>query len=349
MAKLLAQRIDSGGDGSLLGHVGEYTWGITPYQQPVLIYNPTAGKLRRDPERILQTTTESLARAKLVSPGSIRSNATSAPGDATRIAREAVAAGADLILVLGGDGTVNEAVNGMVHSSVALGILPGGTANVLAMELGLGSRLDRAIERLSKCAPRRVSVGRLRGSHHGAGNGSFGPGSAAAGSLNGSRHFLAMGGAGLDASIVRALNPEFKARAGKLAYWVSGFAHITERVSEFEARINGNSYRCGFALASRVRNYGGDLEIASGASLAHDDFEFVLFEGSNPLRYLWYMLGVSVKRVKGMTGVHTVRGDLLELPGAAHLQVDGEYAGESPARIDIVPGALTLLMPPDYR
>jgi diacylglycerol kinase (ATP) len=318
----------------------------------------------------------------VVEPGSIRLIATTAPGDATRIAREAVAGGADLILVLGGDGTINEAVNGMVHSNVALGILPAGTANVLAMELGLGSRLDRAIERLSKCAPRRVSVGRLRETHdasvdsatngsaseavNGAFNGAFnGAGTRAdqksgageldyaASSANGisqdsARHFLAMGGAGLDASIVQTLNPGFKAWGGKLAYWLSGVSHITERVSEFEARINGTSYRCGFALASRVRNYGGDLEIASGASLAHDDFEFVLFEGSNPLRYVWYMLGVSVKRVQGMTGVHTMRGDTLELTDA-HVQVDGEYAGRFPARIEIVPGALTLLMPPDYR
>jgi len=301
----------------------------------------------------------------VVEPGSIRLIATTAPGDATRIAREAVAGGADLILVLGGDGTINEAVNGMVHSNVALGILPAGTANVLAMELGLGSRLERAIERLSKCAPRRVSVGRLRETHgasavsatngvanraaNGAGQGPYTRDLAFLGaSPNGARHFLAMGGAGLDASIVQTLNPGFKAWGGKLAYWLSGVSHITERISEFEARINGTSYRCGFALASRVRNYGGDLEIASGASLAHDDFEFVLFEGSNPLRYVWYMLGVSVKRVQGMTGVHTMRGDTLELTDA-HVQVDGEYAGRFPARIEIVPGALTLLMPPDYR
>ena len=86
---------------------------------------------------------------------------TSAPGDATRIACRAVAEGADLILVLGGDGTINEAVNGMVHSKAALGILPAGTANVLAMELGLGSRLDRAIERLLNSVERRVAVGKL--------------------------------------------------------------------------------------------------------------------------------------------------------------------------------------------
>ncbi len=271
---------------------------------------------------------------------------TSGPGDATRIAREAVAAGADLVLVLGGDGTINEAVNGMVHSNSVLGILPGGTANVLAMELGLGSRLDKAIERLAQCAPRRVSVGRVspaavgESSRNGAGSNGA--------DRNSGRHFLAMGGAGLDAKIVFDLSPAFKARAGKLAYWLTGFGHATQSVGQFEARVNGHAYQCGFALASRVRNYGGDLEIATGASLARDDFEIVLFEGSNPLRYLWYMLGVSMKRVKNMAGVHTLRGGRLELSGDVHLQVDGEYAGRLPASIDIVSAAITLLMPPGY-
>jgi YegS/Rv2252/BmrU family lipid kinase len=271
---------------------------------------------------------------------SLRLIATGGPSDATRIAREAVAAGADLILVLGGDGTINEAVNGMVHSNAALGILPGGTANVLAMELGLGSRLDRAIERLAQCAPRRVSVGRV--STPVSQNGSNGT------DRSGDRHFLAMGGAGLDARIVFDMSPAFKARAGKVAYWLTGMGHATQRVDQFEARVNGHAYQCGFALASRVRNYGGDLEIASGASLAHDDFEIVLFEGSNPLRYLWYMLGVSMKRVQTMAGVHTLRGGRVELSGDVHLQVDGEYAGRLPASIDIVPAAITLLMPPNY-
>ena len=271
---------------------------------------------------------------------------TGGPGDATRIAREAVAAGADLVLVLGGDGTINEAVNGMVHSDAALGILPGGTANVLAMELGLGSRLDRAIERLSQCAPRRVSVGRV--SIAPVGEVSRNGGSQNGANRNGERHFLAMGGAGLDARIVFDLSPAFKARAGKLAYWLTGFGHATQSVGQFEARVNGHAYQCGFALISRVRNYGGDLEIATGASLAHDDFEIVLFEGSNPLRYLWYMLGVSMKRVKNMAGVHTLHGGGVELTGDVHLQVDGEYAGRLPASIDIVPAAITLLMPPSY-
>jgi diacylglycerol kinase (ATP) len=304
-----------------------YTWGIAPYQQPVLIYNPAAGKLRRNPERILQRTIEALRRASLKP----RLAPTSAPGDATGIARDSVAQGADLVLALGGDGTINEVLNGMVHSNATLGILPAGTANVLAMELGLGSRLDRAIERLSGSTERRVAVGKLvKASEE-------------------PRHFLAMAGAGLDAKIVYDLNPALKARAGKLAYWLAGFAHATESVGNFDARINGDVYRCGFALASRVRNYGGDLEIASGASLIHQDFEVVLFEGSNPLRYMWYMLGVGMRRVQSMRGVRTVRTGCIEMTGDVHLQADGEYAGRLPARFEIVPNAITLLMPPSYK
>jgi diacylglycerol kinase (ATP) len=255
---------------------------------------------------------------------------TKGPRDATRIACRAVSEGADLILVLGGDGTINEAVNGMVHSKATLGILPGGTANVLAMELGLGSRLDRAIGRLVNSVERRVALGKLS-------------------SAAGSRHFLAMGGAGLDAKIVFDLKPELKKRTGKLAYWLAGFAQLGGRVRNFEVRIDNECYQSGFLLASRVRNYGGDLEIASGASLLRDDFEVVMFEGSNPLRYLWYMAGVGLKQAQRMRGVHTVRAAQIEMSGDAHLQIDGEYAGRMPGRFEIVPDALTILAPAAYR
>ncbi len=210
-----------------------------------------------------------------------------------------------------------------------LGILPAGTANVVAMELGLGSKLDRAIERMASCVERRIAVGRLY-------------------SGQGSRHFLAMGGAGLDAKIVYDLNPSLKAKAGKLAYWLGGFGHITQSVENFDVIVDGKSQRCGFALASRVRNYGGDLEIAPGASLLRPEFELVLFRGSNPLRYLFYMMTVGLKAVQRMPGVSTVHTQRVELDGTAHLQIDGEYAGRLPGCFEIVPDAVTLLMPPAY-
>ena len=159
-----------------------------------------AGKIQRDLGRLIERTTEALARANIVP----KLLPTAAAGHATTLARDAVADGADLILVLGGDGTINEAANGMVNSDVPLGVLPGGTANVLAMELGLGGRADRAAARLDQCAARRISLGKLvRADGY-------------------SRYFLLMGGVGLDATIVNAVIPSLKAKSGKLAYWVAG-------------------------------------------------------------------------------------------------------------------------------
>jgi YegS/Rv2252/BmrU family lipid kinase len=304
-----------------------YNNGIKPHQQPVLIYNPIAGGLRRDPGRIIQRTIEALGKAGWAP----RVLATHGAGEATDLARKAVAGGAGLILVLGGDGTINEAANGIAGSNVPLGVLPGGTANVLAMELGLGSNLERAIQRLGESVERRVALGRL----------CYASGD--------QRYFLMMGGVGLDANVVYSVDPSLKRMAGKFAYWVAGLSKITSRVAEFEARVNGSVYRCGFALASRVRNYGGDLEIARGASLLKEEFEVVLFEGSNPLRYAWYLLGVLMKQVQSMRGVHTFHMRHVEFSGGAHLHIDGEYAGMLPARFEIVPDALTLLAPNSYR
>jgi YegS/Rv2252/BmrU family lipid kinase len=302
------------------------------FRQPVLIYNPAAGALRRNPERILQRTIAALAHGNIAP----RPLPTSAPGHADSLARDAVSQGADLVLVLGGDGTVNEVVQGLIGSNVPLGVLPGGTANVLAMELGLGSRLEAAAKRLAEFEPRPVALGRITGSF-------------------GSRYFLLMAGAGLDANIVYEVSAGLKNAVGKLAYWAAGLPHFFQRVDQLDVRVvtkgdvtkgDGNvTQTCGFALVSRVRNYGGDLEIASGASLHDDDFEVVLFEGSNPLRYAWYMLNVAAKRVQRVRGVHVLRAQRVEILTATPVQIDGEYLGRQTVSIEIVPGALQLLLP----
>jgi diacylglycerol kinase family enzyme len=140
-----------------------------------------------------------------------------------------------------------------------------------------------------------------------------------------------------------------KARLGKGAYWLAGFSQLGQTFPEFQARTNGHRVQCSFALASRVRNYGGDVEIARRASLFSDAFETVLFEGAQSWVYLRYFLGVltaSLDRVKGVTILKATR---LEFECASdpriYVQVDGEYAGNLPAQIEIVPQALTLLVP----
>lgn len=261
---------------------------------------------------------------------------TTGPGAATQLVRRAIDDGADLILVAGGDGTINEAANGMVHSGVPLGILPAGTANVLATELGMGGTLERAAEIICQCVQERVAMGLL----------SAGPGRTP-------RYFLMMAGAGLDADIVYHLRPRVKARFGKLAYWMAGFGKVGSRLPEFTVEAERREFRVGFALASRVRNYGGDLELAPTISLLDDEFELVLFEGQSSFTYFKYMLGAVVRRLQHLRGITILRTRTAAFSASAggkiHLQVDGEYAGAAPASVEIVPNALTLLAPPQFR
>jgi diacylglycerol kinase (ATP) len=260
---------------------------------------------------------------------------TTGPGTAGGIARDRIAQGAGLIIAAGGDGTINEVVEGMVHSRVPLAILPAGTANVLAMEMKLGGRLDRAAERLEECQPQRIPVGRLI-----CDNGRV------------DRHFMLMAGIGLDAHIVYNVNTAIKARVGKLAYWVAGWSLLGKRLGQFTVETGGKRYQSSFALISKVRNYGGDFEIARSVNLMDDQFELVLLEGSNTLRYVKYFAGMVLNSLAGMKGATVVRSDRVSVccPGDAciYIQIDGECAGQLPAEIRVVPDALTLLIPPEY-
>ncbi len=246
-----------------------------------------------------------------------------------------MAGGADLVVAAGGDGTINEVAEGMVHSRVPLAILPGGTANVLAMELKAGKNLERVARHMNEWKPHRISVGHI---------------CCQGGRV--SRHFLLMAGIGLDAHIVRHVNPLLKAKTGKLAFWVAGWSLLGRSLPEFYVDVAGHKRKCSFALLSKVKNYGGDFEIARSVSLLDDRLEVVLMEGRSTLRYVKYLAGLMLNRLSGMKGVTVVRADRAVISCLddrnASVQIDGEFVGLLPAEIRIVPDALTLLMPDDY-
>ena len=260
---------------------------------------------------------------------------TTGPGTAGEIAREHIAGGAGLIIAAGGDGTINEVVEGMVHSRVPLAILPAGTANVLAMEMKLGAKLERVAERLEVCRPQRIPVGRL---------------TCDGGRVE--RHFMLMAGIGLDAHIVYNVNSAIKARVGKLAYWLAGWSLLGKRLAQFTVEAAGERRECSFALIAKVRNYGGDFEIARNVNIMDDEFELVLLEGRNTLRYVKYFAGMALNLLAGMKGATVLRSDRVTVSGpegsCIYVQIDGEFAGRLPAEVRIVPDALTLLIPPEY-
>lgn len=303
---------------------------IATYQNTALIYNPEAGGILRRPRRLERTVAVLRERGH-----GVELVPTAGPGTAGEIASACAARGADLILIAGGDGTLNEAINGLAGRTTPVALLPAGTANVLAHEIHIGSSMRRAARELEDWVPARISLGVLEAT-----------------GLPAPRYFLLMAGAGLDARIIRSVNPGLKRVMGRFAYWLAGFAEIGQTLEPFEVRMGSTVRQAGFALASRVRNYGGDLEIALGASLMDDTFEVVVFEGTSPLRYLVYLGGVAFKRLNTLRGVTIVKAEQLELPepegGAVELQVDGELAGSLPARISIAPAALTLLVPPQF-
>ncbi len=298
-------------------------------RRAAIIYNPVARAISRhlhQLERSVATLAAQGIDATLV--------ATTAPATAGTLARRQIEAGCDLIIAAGGDGTINEVISGMLHSTVPLAIMPGGTANVLAREMRLPMNLGRVAAGISSLQRCRIGVGSLQSEGERA------------------RSFVCMAGAGLDAEIVYHLNLDLKAMAGKLAYYFGGFSQVFRPLHEFEIRVDGQRYEASFALVSRVRNYGGDLEIARRASLLRDDFEIVLFRGTVSVRYLAYLLGVATGQAHRMDGCTFLRGrsvTCLRHPDAdVYVQVDGELAGKLTASIELLPDALTLLVPPEY-
>jgi YegS/Rv2252/BmrU family lipid kinase len=298
-------------------------------KRAAIIYNPVARTLSRR-QHLLQRTIVQLARqgieAKLVS--------TTAPGTASVQARRQIEEGCDLIIAAGGDGTINEVANGMLHSGVPLAILPGGTANVLARETRMPIDMLKAADKIATFRPVRIAVGSLRVDNFE------------------QRSFLCMAGAGLDAEIVYNLDLGLKAALGKMAYYLCGFSRAFRPLSEFEVTVDGQPYEASFALVSRVRNYGGDLEIARGASLLRNEFEVVLFRGNQGVHYLPYLVGVAIGRAHRMNGCTFLRGRSVTCRQVAgqevFVQVDGELAGRLPMTAEIIPDALTLLVPAEY-
>lgn len=295
-----------------------------------LIYNPEAGALRRHGQRLLDRTTEQLRQAGIHA----ELVATTGPRTGGAIARElAEREGVDTILVAGGDGTINEVMNGLVHTDVALGVLPAGTANVLANEMRIGT-WQKALAAIPLLRTVRIPVGRV------------------VTAAEGERYFLMMAGAGFDARMVHTVSRELKRSIGKLAYWVAGFSQIGRNLEQMLVTVNGRTHQASFCLASRVRNYGGDLSIAPSIHITDEDIEVILFEGRFTATYLAHLFSIISGRLDAADRITVVRSRQLALRPAAddpvHLHVDGEHVGLLPATISVEPAALNLLAPPGY-
>ncbi len=300
----------------------------------LLIHNPNAGgggNARR--------TKLDEARRILESRG-IRADLqeTSAPGEATEIAKRAGADGRQLVIACGGDGTINEVVNGLAGSQnghrVPLALLPAGTANVLAKELELSWDIPRAAEQLASGSVREIALGLATPLEQ--------PDKA--------RYFLSVAGAGPDGRITYAVDLELKARFGILAYWWQGAREVFNyKFHRFRVTGEDQSREVSLVIVGRTKHYGGPFKITTEADLFEDQFEFLGLTTQSGLKYLSYLPTLWMGDLRKEEGVYFWKSDRLVCESIdanpIYAQVDGEPLARLPVEFRIVPRALRLLVP----
>ena len=310
-------------------------------RRAALIYNPASGQYSARRAASVRKALEVL-RAVGVDCEAWQSDS---PGDATVQARRAVELGYDTVIACGGDGTVHEILQALVGTDVALGVIPLGTANALAANLGLIGSPESAADKLVKAAPVRVPVGRIH-FQDGAGQPA-------------SRYFLVAAGIGADALLMSRLDAGLKRRFGYIVYLVEAFRiWATDPLPLFETSftVNGGTTRVEAVsqlLAVRVRSFGGVLrELAPGATLHNGDLHLLAFKTRDRMRWLRFLLAVVAGRHTFSREIEHVDAHTVECRPRSDSQskifaeADGEVLGSIPVRIEPVPQALTLLIPP---
>src|SRR5215216_2952744 len=255
---------------------------------------------------------------------------TTGPGDATNLAARAARNGSSDVIVAGGDGTINEAIQGLAGTNARLGILPRGTANVLARELGLPFDDQQAVAVAAQGKSRKIYLGVAINEV-----------------TNDRRHFVLMAGIGLDASVVKRVQPSLKKRIGKGAFWISGLSHLaTWNPRPFTLEINGDKYTATFATIGKAAKYGGDLAITPGARLDQPEFEVCIIETSSRIRYLRLLShAMRTGMPRDQPEVCFVNATSVKAYGDAAVQIDGEVMGQLPMRFEIAPHSLEVIVP----
>jgi YegS/Rv2252/BmrU family lipid kinase len=306
-----------------------------------LIYNPMSGMHNEQRAALIAEIAAVFQGAGV----DVKSIATDAPDSAGRIAQEAIADGCDTVIACGGDGTVHEALQQMVGGSAALGVIPMGTANALAMDLGLPSSPVKAAKRLLHAVPERVSVGRV----------SF----LDSEGKSCSRYFVVAAGIGADGLFFSRLDSKLKHRFGYAAYLVAAVRMaFTHTFPLFRAKFTptGTSSvetaEVSQILAVRITNFGGMVnELAPGASITNRNLHVLAFKTRSRIRYMRFMIAVWLKRHTYGYPIELVDCSSVEcsdLPDAtvpSYVEADGELLGTLPVRLEVVPQALTLLIP----
>lgn len=285
-----------------------------------LVVNPAAGS----------NTSRSLDRitSLLQKKASLSTFITKKQGDALEIAKGEKKT--DRIIAAGGDGTINEVINGLLSSDdpetreIPLSIIPIGTANVLAKELGIPEDIDGAVHRIFSGSERKISLGRING-----------------------RYFSLMAGIGFDAETVLGVkNDVIKKISGKLAHVVSGLKVLIHhnpapiRIITSDKELHGYT-----AVIGNAKCYGGFFYVTPGASVTEPHLDICLFHGRTRADLLRFIIGVLRQKHLDFKDVDYVKASHMQIQSDSrvHVQIDGEYFGTLPVTIEVVRDAINVV------
>ena len=287
----------------------------------IVIFNPAAGRRRASALwRVLDLLSASGVRLELAE--------TQHAGHATALAREAAAGGARLVVAAGGDGTIAEVANGLAGSSAHLGVIPLGTANVLAHELGLPFTAHAVAAALA--------FGRTS---------TLWPGIATG--LGMERLFVQMLGVGLDAQVVHSLNLPLKRVIGKGAYVVQTVRELIRYPYPLlRVRLDGEEVEAASVIVSKGRLYAGRFTLAPTADATRPGFTVALFGHNGPLAAMMYGAALPLNvlsRAPGLTIRAATVVDILG-NGSVPAQADGDAAGATPINVRDAAGPIEVVV-----
>ncbi len=312
-------------------------------RKAALLYNPDSGGSKQR-QRELHSAVEILnaggVEAKLL--------ASESREHAGELIRQAIANGCDTVFACGGDGTINNIAQFLATTPVALGVLPIGTANALAHDLGIPLKIPAAARAALKGEPRRIALGRITCPDL-KGNSS-------------TRYFVIAAGVGVDAHLFYKLHSGTKQRMGMAAYyakaWHMWFTYAMPRFQVDYTTPDSSETRRSHVtelLAVRIRQFGGVIrELAPGASLDRNDVRLILCHTGARLAYLAYVTRSLLRRSWEIPGIELAYSEKAICTYAdpktsgqpkIYVEADGELIGSLPAEISVVPDALTLLAP----
>jgi len=284
----------------------------------LVIYNPTAGWRRRGRFR---KTLRQLARLGCA----VTVRETLAQGEARTFAAEGAGQGYDAIVVAGGDGTINEVAAALAFTTERVAVIPIGTANVLAAELGLPKRPEAIAQTIVNGPECSIHFGRL-----------------------GDRHFVMMAGVGFDARIVSAMGTGLKQYLGKYAYVVGALRELgRHKATRFRIRLDNETVEAAGAIIANGRRYAGRYVVAPKANLEDPVLHAVLFLRRGRIAAFFYALSMLLGTLPRSRGVRIVevRAGAFEGPEGEPVQADGDPAGKTPVDFRIAGRRLTMIVP----